>query len=123
MSSNPIVFWELASFDQEKSVNFFNNVFGWKLEFDERLKFYTASIPKGEDEFQGGGIFTIKSARLPFLTLYIKVDDIEAKIKDIVANGGSIAEGPTDVSDNARICLFNEPSGVTFAMIQKIYKP
>jgi predicted enzyme related to lactoylglutathione lyase len=122
MSSNPIVFWELASSDEKKSVNFFNKVFNWKLEFDVNLKFYTAAIPKEDNEFWGGGIFTIKNARHPFLTLYIKVDDIDSKIKEIEANGGSISEKPNDISENTRICLFNEPSGVTFAMIQKIPK-
>jgi predicted enzyme related to lactoylglutathione lyase len=122
MSSNPIVFWELASSDGEKSVNFFKKVFNWQLEYDENLKFHTVAIPKEENEFWGGGIFTIKNAKLPFLALYIKVDDIDSKIKEIEANGGSIAEKPTDISENTRICLFNEPSGVTFAMIQKISK-
>jgi len=122
MNSNPIVFWELASLDGEKSVNFFKKVFNWQLEFDENLKFYTVAIPKEENEFWGGGIFTIKKAKLPFLALYIKVDDIDSKIKEIEANGGSITEKPNDISENTRICLFNEPSGVTFAMIQKIPK-
>ncbi len=119
MSSNPIVFWELASSDEEKSVSFFKKVFNWKLELDENLKFYTMPIPKEENEFWGGGIFTLKKAKLPFLTLYIKVDDMDLKVKEIEANGGSIAEEPSDISETTRICLFNEPSGVTFAMIQK----
>jgi predicted enzyme related to lactoylglutathione lyase len=29
MSANLIVWWELATHDQEKSVKFFENVFGW----------------------------------------------------------------------------------------------
>ena len=57
-------------------------------------------------------------ARLPFVALYIQVDDIDEKAKTIEENGGFIVEAPFDTSSGSRICLFNEPSGVTFAMIQ-----
>ena len=118
MNKNPVVFWELASHDAEKSVKFFHDVFEWDLKMDERLGFYVMEV--GEDAPQvDGGIFTIKKPRLPFLTLYILVDDIEAMAGKVVANGGSLVEGiqesPTGAS---RLCLFNEPSGVTFAMLE-----
>jgi predicted enzyme related to lactoylglutathione lyase len=31
MSTNPIIWWELATHEQEKSVKFFANVFGWEF--------------------------------------------------------------------------------------------
>jgi len=118
MQKNPVVFWELASHDMEKSVQFFRDVFDWEIEFSERLGFYVIPkiAPPGEE--LDGAVFTLKRARLPFLTVYIQVEDIDAKAKLVVENGGFIVEAPFDISPNSRICLFNEPSGVTFAMIQ-----
>jgi len=118
MQKNPVVFWELASNDMEKSVAFFRKVFGWEIELNERLGFYItpASTPPGEQI--DGGIFTLGKARLPFVALYIQVADIDAMAKSIEENGGFIVEAPFDISSESRICLFNEPSGVTFAMIQ-----
>jgi len=55
---------------------------------------------------------------LPFLTLYIQVADIEEKANLIEEAGGWIVEPPNELSGRTKICLFNEPSGVTFAMIQ-----
>ena len=66
-----------------------------------------------------GLIFTLRQAKLPFLTLYIGVKDIEAKRRLVVENGGFIVIEPFDIGEGERICLFNEPSGVTFAMIQE----
>jgi len=116
---NPIVFWELASHDQEKSVLFFREVFGWKISFDEDLGFYTVDPDSSCAGPIEGGIFTLRKAKLPFLTLYIRVDDIESKAEEVLAAGGFIVEAPFQVSERSRICIFNEPSGVPFAMIER----
>jgi predicted enzyme related to lactoylglutathione lyase len=118
MAKNPLVFWELASHDAEKSVAFFRDVFEWEIEFSEKLGFYIVSSEHASEPM-AGGIFTLGTARLPFLTLYLEVDDIEAKAKEVAEHGGHIVE-PPHVIGGSRICLFNEPSGVTFAMIERV---
>ena len=118
MSKNPVVFWELASHDAEKSVKFFREVFEWDLKMDERLGFYVMEAGKDWPGVEGG-IFTPKKARLPFLTIYILVDDIEVMAEKVVANGGSLVDGIQNTpTGSTRLCLFNEPSGVTFAMLE-----
>ena len=117
MPGHPVVFWELASHDMEKSVAFFRTVFDWEIVFDERIGFYivkTGPVPVDME----GGIFTLKRAKLPFLTIYIRVEDIDERAKLIAESGGLIVEEPFDVGSGTKICLFNDPSGVTFAMIQ-----
>ncbi|RJQ44321.1 MAG: hypothetical protein C4545_01695 [Anaerolineaceae bacterium] len=119
MQKNPIVFWELASHDAEKSVKFFQDVFEWDLKMDERLGFYVIEVGKDAPEVDGG-IFTLKRAKLPFLTLYILVEDIEEMAEKVVAHGGYLLEGiQSTPGGSSRLCLFNEPSGVTFAMLEK----
>jgi predicted enzyme related to lactoylglutathione lyase len=85
---------------------------------DERLGFYVMEVGKDVPEVDGG-IFTLKRARLPFLTLYILVEDIEAMADKVVDHGGFLLEGVQKTPGGSKICLFNEPSGVTFAMIEK----
>lgn len=118
MQKNPVVFWELAALDMEKTTAFFMAVFDWRIEFNERLGFYIIPESTLADEPLQGGIFTLKRAKLPFLTLYIQVDDINSKVELIEEQGGFIVEAPFEIPGGAKICLFNEPSGVTFAMIE-----
>jgi len=118
MKKNPICFWELASHDAEKSAGFLRELFGWDLTFDNRLGFYTVDAGEERESFSGGGVFTLRKAKLPFLTLYVAVDDIQAKAAQVEELGGFIVEPPFTIPGGARICLFNEPSGVTLAMIQ-----
>jgi predicted enzyme related to lactoylglutathione lyase len=119
MSTNPVCWWELASHDAKRTVDFLKKVFDWNLTFDEKLGFYLMPTSKSERQaFGGGGVFTLRKAKLPFMALYIRVDDIEDKARLIEASGGFIVEGPFEIQSGAQLCLFNEPSGVTFAMIQ-----
>ena len=120
MSANPIVWWELATHDAEKTVTFFRDVFGWQIGFDEKAGFF--KMRHNPPTITGGGIFTLRRAKLPFVALYIHVDDIHAMAKKIQEHGGFIVDAPFDVGGGEWICLFNEPSGVTFAMIQE-FKP
>jgi predicted enzyme related to lactoylglutathione lyase len=114
---NPVAFWELASSNSDKSAEFFRRVFDWKVEFSEDLGFYQVPATEGANA-SGGYIFTLKQARLPFLTIYIVVSDIEARAEKVKEFGGEVIEPPHEMPGGYWICLFNEPSGVTFAMIQ-----
>ena len=121
MTANPVCWWELASHDAEKSVTFFNRVFDWDLAHDERLGFYVMPADKDDKQaFGGGGVFTLGKAKLPFIALYIRVEDIEVKVQMIEEAGGHIVEAPFEIQTGTKICLFNEPSGVTFALIQSV---
>jgi predicted enzyme related to lactoylglutathione lyase len=117
-SSNPVVFWELASNDAEASVQFFEGIFDWKIEKIPDTIIHGVESRSGEKGIEGG-IFTLQKAKLPFLTIYILVDDIEEKARLVKERGGLVIEEPHEISAGTWICLFNDPSGVTFAMLQK----
>lgn len=117
MSNNPIVWWELATHDQEKTVQFFRDVFAWEINFDDKAGFY--KMRHTPPTITGGGIFTLRRAKLPFVALYIQVNDIEAMTEKVSQHGGHIVDPPIEIAPGEWICLFNEPSGVTFAMIEE----
>jgi len=117
MSNNPVIYWELASHDAEATKAFLCELFEWGAEWDSRIGLYDFEVPEGAPA-AGGGVFTLRKAKLPFLTLYVRVDDIAVKAKKVEDLGGFIVEGPMDIPGGSKICLFNEPSGVTLAMIE-----
>jgi len=116
--SNEVVCWELASHDQDKSADFFRKVFDWDVQFDEKLGFYRVNAPGGA-KASSGYLVPLRKAKLPFVAVYIKVDDIEAKAKLVEEHGGLVVLGPEEPVPGSRICLFNEPSGVCFAMVEE----
>ena len=118
MPKNPVCFWELASHDADESVKFFKKVFGWKFHYDENTGIYELPAGDAAYEFWGGGIFTLRRPKLPFLSIYILVEDIEEKAGKIEEAGGLIVEQVMELPSGSKTCLFNEPSGVTFAMLE-----
>lgn len=122
MKKNPVVYWELASHAAEKTTDFLKKVFGWIPEYDEKTTIFEYPAGEAQDDFSGGGVFTLRRAKLPFLTIYIQVENIEVKAKLVEKYGGFIVESPHEISPGTKICLFNEPSGVTLAMIEKSKK-
>jgi len=124
VQNNPVVFWELASHDAEKTVAFLQELFGWDITLDEPSGIFDIPADRGGPgqpaPFAGGGVFTLRKARLPFLTIYIRVNNIEAMAKRVEELGGLIVIPPEEFVPGSRICLFNEPSGVTLAMYEQI---
>lgn len=117
---NPVVFWELGTHDGPKSLEFFTTVFGWESAPVEGAKtFFHTLDTGGEGGGIDGGVFTLRKARPAFLAVYILVDDIEARAGLVERAGGMIVEPPNEISPGTWICLFNDPSGVTFAMLEK----
>lgn len=119
MAKNPIVWWEIASADAKKTTDFLKQVFGWDCTYDEATTIYDIPVAKEDNQFQGGGVFTLLRAKLPFLTLYVRVEGIEAMAAAVEAAGGNVIEPPHEIFPGTWICLFNEPSGVTLAMLEK----
>ena len=117
---NPVVFWELGTHDGPGSLEFFTTVFGWKSAPVAGAKtFFHTLDTGGEDGGIDGGVFTLREAKPAFVAVYILVDDIEVRAGLIEKAGGMIVEPPHEISPGTWICLFNEPSGVTFAMLER----
>ncbi len=117
-TANPVVFWELASHDADKSIAFLESVFDWEFNAPEGSALYVART-SNDDGGINGGVFTLQQAKLPFLTVYIMVDDIEHKAELVEKAGGEVLEPPHPIASGSWICLFNDPSGATFAMLQQ----
>jgi len=125
MNRNPVSFWQFFSNDIEASINFFKIVFEWEFSYNEESGIYQVSAKDFPDFFQGGFISKNNFDDLPFLTIYIRVDNIDRKAELVIENGGEIIKPPYDLSNGNRVCIFKDPSGVPFAMIQNLvfYKP
>ena len=119
MPKNPICYWELASHNAPESVEFFKKVFEWNFEYDERTTIHEMVAEPEVFHMAGGGIFTLQKAKLPFLTLYIRVENIVEMGKKVEEAGGFIVIEPNEISPGLWICLFNEPSGTTWAMLER----
>ena len=108
MSVNAIVHIELSAVDSKAAGKFYSDVFGWKTEAFAGSDYMTFEAEPGP----GGGFNTIDhDHKAGEILVYLQVDDIEAKLKEITAHGGKTVQGRTEIPGQGHYAIFQDPSG------------
>lgn len=111
---------EIKTKDIEKSADFYEHLFGWKVirkEAAEGLDYWifdTGDKPRTEN-IQRGGIWLRPSGESLGVVVYIVVDDIEAVLEKIVALEGKVIAPKTEQGPAFRAC-FADPDGNLFGL-------
>ena len=111
--THPISFVEVATSNPQASRDFFNKVFGWSFQGSPMMPDYhiftAGSGPMGamHGYMQNG----------PRMTVYIYTPDIDAKLKEVEANGGKIITPKMFIGDaTGNIAHIADPNGNTFGL-------
>lgn len=104
----------------EKTANFYENLFGWKVvqkETGEGLDYWifdTGDKPRIQN-IQRGGISLRPAGENLGVVVYIVVDDIETILKKVAELGGKVVT-PKTPQGSAIKAYFNDPSGNLFGL-------
>lgn len=109
-----ICYMEIPATDISHWADFFRKVFGWQVR--ERGDGSTA-FDDGVGEVSGTWVLGRTPATNPTLLVHIMVDDAEATLKAIVANGGEI-EQPIGMDAPEITARFRDPAGNVFGIYQ-----
>jgi len=112
---------ELATKDLSKAMDFYSQLFGWKLEQTKVSPMDYKEIIV--DDTAVGGMMEINESWGPtpppsHWNSYIAVEDTDSTVEMIRANGGNIKVPPFDAPGVGRISIASDPSGAPFAVIQ-----
>lgn len=110
MSIGTIGWRELMSPEPEKSQRFYGELFGWSIK----------AVPFGPNTYrlinagekQIAGIMDFKKPGIPpHWVSYVTVADVDKAANAAKANGGTIANPPTDIPDVGRFAVLLDPFG------------
>jgi hypothetical protein len=105
---NPIVHFEIGVNNMDKGMEFYQSLFGWKIDHDPQMTW--AVISTGEEP--GGGICSAGEEMPVGIYIYIKVDDIDAALKKAERLGGKITCPKKLISPQyGYYGLFTDPDG------------
>jgi len=110
---------ELMTTDAPAAMKFYNEVFGWQptdaMDMGEMGKYQMFNRPIG---MIGGMMNKPKEMAQvpPNWQIYFRVDDLDAAIDRIKANGGQILNGPMEVPGGDRIVNAMDPQGAAFSL-------
>src|SRR5215218_7729742 len=110
-----ICYMELPSRDIDESAMFYGKVFGWQI---RKRSDGTVAFDDGVNEVSG----TWRMDRKPFsdlgILVHIMVDDIEAIMKAVTANGGKIVQ-PLGMEAPEITARFTDPTGNVLGLFQQ----
>ncbi len=109
---------ENVSTDPESAKAFYLDLFGWgKYEFPiDENNTYTMFQHQGENAAALSGM--IPEGVPSFWFNYVTVEDVDSLADVVMANGGTVVQGPWDVFDNGRMLLIQDPEGAHLGLWQ-----
>jgi predicted enzyme related to lactoylglutathione lyase len=111
---------DLSTADPAASRDFYAGLFGWQIDVspDPQYGGY-AMATRNNVGLAGIGPSQDPSAPSAWM-LYVGTDDIDALAEEVKQAGGSVAYGPSDVGDQGRFAVLQDPSGAFFSAWQAL---
>jgi predicted enzyme related to lactoylglutathione lyase len=118
-SNGKICYLEIPTADIDRSVTFYQAVFGWPIR--KRGDGATA-FDDGVGEVSGAWVTGRPSSPTPGLLLYIMVDSVAAAMESVIAHGGGIVQ-PLGVDAPELTARFADPDGNVLGLYQEPTQP
>ena len=116
MAKNFICHIEIASNDAKKSAKMYEELFGWKMNYDmgeDYILFQPESGP-------GGGIAQNQEVtRGDCVIAYIQVDDVNSYLKKAVELGCTEIRDKTEIPGHGSFALFGDFDGNTIGLFEE----
>lgn len=110
---NPIVHFEVLGNNADALSRFYGDTFEWEMQ--SVMPTYSMARPgEGID----GGVGAAPEGP-GHVTFYVQVEDLEAALAKIAANGGSTVQPPMDVPGGPSIALFADPEGHVVGLVKR----
>ena len=110
-----ICYVEIPATDVARSLEFYQNVFGWNV---RRRGDGKAAFDDGVGEVSGTWVTNRSPSREPGLLLYIMVDSVAETIESIVAHGGEVVQ-PIGADAPEITARFRDPGGNVLGLYQE----
>jgi uncharacterized protein len=107
--ANPVVHFEIAGSDGEKTREFYGRLFGWDYQMYGSAGYGMVS-PAGEQSI-GGGVCEAPEGSRPYVTFYVQVDDLAAFLARAESLGGKTCLPPMPIPDMGSMAMFTDPDG------------
>lgn len=114
-TNGKICYLEIPTADVERSVSFYQGVFGWKT---RRRGDGATAFDDGVGQVSGSWVTGRKPSTDPGLLVYIMMDSVAATIESIGANGGRVVQ-PIGADAPEITARFADPDGNVLGLYQE----
>lgn len=110
--SNPVVHFEIGCKNSAKTVDFYRQLFGWKIETQGPA----AMIDTGGGTGIMGHITALGHEPHNFVNVYAQVDNLQASLKRAEELGGKTMIPPQEVPGMGHFAWITDPEGTIFGL-------
>jgi predicted enzyme related to lactoylglutathione lyase len=112
---NPVVHFEIVGRDGPALQKFYSDAFGWKVDAENPMNY--GMVDNGGEGINGG-ISAPEEGGSGHVTVYIQVDDLDAALAKIEAEGGKTVAAPMEIPNMVTFALFNDPEGNLVGLVK-----
>ena len=115
----PVIHWQIMTKDPEKAQTFYSQLFGWKMDDNNPLK-YTLVDTQAKSGIQGG-IWKIPPEAENRITIYVQVEDLPTYINKAKALGARVLVPPQSLPlpNGDAIALIQDPTGLVIGLVKE----
>jgi predicted enzyme related to lactoylglutathione lyase len=115
--AHPIAHIELSAKDRDAMAKFYNTIFGWKIDHNQKLD-YMQLLPGERPSLALDPV----SENVPAgnVTVYLGTDDIDASLESIEKGGGTMVVPKQEIPTVGWFAVFIDPAGNKLAFFQSL---
>jgi uncharacterized protein len=117
----PVVHFEVVGRDGEKLQGYYAELFGWKVEANNEMKYGLVDRQENlnsEGIGVGGGIGQGPEGYEGHVTFYVEVPDVEEALVKAESLGGTRVMGPEKIMEGIELGQFTDPEGNVIGLIK-----
>ena len=112
----PVVWFEVAGRDFDSLSKFYTELFHWKVNADNPAGYGMVDTDAGGGV--PGGIFG--GADTEYVTFYVSVPDLEAKLREAEKFGAKVVQPPTPTGpEGPTVAMISDPEGNRIGILQE----
>jgi predicted enzyme related to lactoylglutathione lyase len=118
LGNGKICYVEMPTSDIQRSAEFYTKVFGWQT---RKRGDGAIAFDDGVGQVSGTWVTNRPPSVTPGLLIYIMVDDVEATIESVIAQGGELVQ-PVGADAPEITARFRDPGGNVLGLYQEPQK-
>ena len=116
---HPVVHFEIAGRDGEKIQKFYSDLFGWEINSNNPMNYGVVDTKTGQGI--NGGIYKAPHD-VPFLTFYVRVDDLQKFLDKAEKLGGQAVVPPTSIPGIGSYAFIKDIDGNILGLFRELDK-
>lgn len=115
---HPVVWFEINGRDGEALQAFYRELFGWKIDADNPMKYGMVEAEKGRG-IPGGVGEKPEAGPGPGVTFYVSTTSIDASLADAEARGATVLMPRTELPGGTILGMFADPQGNPIGLVEE----